>query len=270
MTKLLEAAKAKLEANKTYHKAIRREMGAFEPLGDSEFLAGLDCLIEKVTKDRKRGVESIMHNLMCSWVYGTGFSDAPDGWPAQPDRSAFRMDDEQDKGKLMLACWEQSVRFRNHYEQLTGKLSKMLWEMPGLERGDDGYGDLIDSLPLAGRAVLDGLFREEIVSFKQLEKALADNPLKDFILNGENYIQMKLTEALEQAYLSVARDLTWDEEAERKEYATPHVVLLGGLGDRLIVLGPYDDDYDAEKVLKQRGGFGAGKVLAIGYEPVKR
>jgi len=212
MDTLLKAATDKLNANRAYNAAIREEMRRIEPMADSEFLAALDRLIEGVKRDRKRGIQSAMHNIMCNWVYGSGFGDPPDGWPSTPDRSVMRCDREEEEGALMLKCWQTSVAFRNRYEGLKSTLSKKLWDLPGLERGDDGYGDLMDSLPLAGRAVLDGIFQDDIANFKQLEKALADNPLKDFILNGENYIAMKLTEALEQAFLSVARDLTRNYE----------------------------------------------------------
>jgi hypothetical protein len=209
---LIQVASAKLDANRAYSKAISKEMAAVEPLGDSEFLAALDKLIVTVNRDRRRGIEPTMHNLMCCWVYGSGFGDVPDGWPSTPDRSVMRNLDDDDQGATMHKCWKASVAFLNGYEKLKSSLSKLLWELPGLDRGEDGFGDLIDSLPLAGRAVLDGLFQEDIANFKQLEKALADNPLKEFIINGENYITMRLTEALEKAFLSVARDLTRNYE----------------------------------------------------------
>ncbi len=247
---LLEAAQAKNAADKAYRSAFISEMHTLKPMDDSPFLAVLDCLIAQVKESRSRGkdVESAMDSFRAGLIFGCGWGTTP---PADwPDTKAKR--------------WEAMARFGRRYEVLKATLSKLCYELKGLERGDDGYGDFIDSLPLAGRAVLDGLIQEDIANYKQLEKALADNPLKDFILNGENYIAMKMEEMLCEAYTQVARELTPPDEDDRPR-ENPHVVVnvtrkespdrwsRDTVGLTLTVSGPFRDEYEAGKFVKQNG-----------------
>ncbi len=65
-------------------------------------------------------------------------------------------------------------------------------------RSDDSYGDLMDSLPLAGPGVARQLIDDEFFSMGEfevtVERALADKRLSQFVLRGENYIGMYLDE----------------------------------------------------------------------------
>ena len=243
---LLKAAITRNKANEAFKTAFRAEMRSLKPMHDDEHFNGvLDALSKMVQQGRKSGrdMESVMHNFMCACVYQT-YGEVPDAFDdlSQP------------------VAWELMARFHNRYETVKATLSKVMWEMKGLSRSDDSYGDLIDSLPLAGREIIDRIVTEDIATYKQLEKALADHPLKDFILHGENYVEMKLEEALEKAFLSVARDAEFDEDEDRPR-ENPHCVVQmvpikersygDTMGVQLNVVGPFRDHWEADKYLKQ-------------------
>jgi len=247
MSNFLKAAAARNSANEAYKTAFRAEMRSLKPMTDSDFLATLDVLIECVVEARKGGrdVENAVDHFRAGLVFDLNWGcDAPDCFDdlSEPVR------------------WELLARFVKRYEMIKATLSKHLWELKGLEKSDDSYGDFIDSLPLAGRAVQDGLFQEDIATYKQLEKALEDNPLKDFILSGENYIEMALERMLEKAFLSVARSMEDDEDEDRPR-ENPHCVVQmvpikerdwgDTMGMQLNVRGPFRDHHEAEKFAKQ-------------------
>lgn len=253
MSNFIKAAIARNKANEEYKSAFRAEMRSLKPMTDEDFLATMDVFIDCMVDARKhkRDVESAVDHLRAGCVFDLNWGcEAPDVFAdcSEPVR------------------WELMARFVKRYEILKATLSKKLWELPGLSRGDDSYGDLIDSLPLAGRAVMDGIFKDDIANYKQLEKALADNPLKDFILHGENYIEMALERMLEKAFLSVARDMEDDDEEDRPR-ENPHCVVEfvpikerdwgDTMGMQLSVRGPFRDHYEAEKFAKQedKGGM---------------
>lgn len=264
MSNLIEAAKTRNAAAKAYKEAFRAEMRALKPMTDEDFLATLDVFISCVVdaREHKRDVDNAVDHLRAGLVFGLNWGcEAPDCFAdcSQPVR------------------WELFARFVNRYEMLKNTLSKKLCELPGLERGDDGYGDFIDSLPLAGRAVQDGIFQDDIANYKQLEKALEDNPLKDFILHGENYIEMALERALEKAFLSVVNEIEADEEDDRPR-ENPHCVIEmvpikerswgDTMGMQINVRGPFHDHYEAEKFAKQEEK--GGMVVKIYGGTVKR
>jgi len=97
-----------------------------------------------------------------------------------------------------LSRWVVCARFLATYELIEGKLAKKCWDMPGVEKGDDGYGDWTDALPLAGRKVYEGIMNDDIANYKQVGKALDEHSpgLKDRIQDGENYITMALQDQI--------------------------------------------------------------------------
>jgi len=249
MSNLIQTAKARNAASKAYKEAFKAELRSLKPMETEDFFVVLEALAERVLSDKSRGIGSAMHNFMCNCVYQSyGPCPAPFDDLSKP------------------VAWELMCRFHNKYEEVKATLSKKMWEMKGLERGDDGYGDLIDSLPLAGRKVVESILNDDIANYKQLEKALNDDPLKNFILHGENYIEMKLEEALEKAFLSVVRDLD-DEDEDDRPRENPHCVVQtvpikersygDTMGVQLNVVGPFRDHYEAEKFAKQekQGGM---------------
>ena len=247
MSNLIQTAKARNEANKAYKTAVSAEMRSLKPMDPEEFWETLACLASNL-KAGKTSVDSAMHNFMCNAVYQSYGTCPP----------CF---DELSKH----FAWELACRFLRKYEEVKATLSKKMHDMKGLDRGDDGYGDLMDSLPLAGRDIVDAIMSDDIANYKQLEKALGEvhekHSLKKFILDGENYITMKLEEALVKAYLSVVRDID-DEGYSEERRSDPHVVLVTTtskqgytlFGMQVNVRGPFQDRYEAEAFAKQEDG----------------
>lgn len=246
MSKLQELAKARRESNQAYQNEFLKEVRSLSPMKTEEFWEVIPFLAKRVTSDRD--VDPAMHNFMCNLVYQS-YGDCPDSYD---DLSG-------------PVAWELTVRFLNKYVEIKRTLSKKCHDLRGLERGDDGYGDLMDSLPLAGQEIVDGLMNDDIATYKQLEEAFTlknDQPLKKFILHGENYIEMKLEKALQKAYLSVSRDLEDDEDDRRP--GEPHVVITNqphketswgrSTGVTQMVVGPFHDHYEAEDYAKQNNG----------------
>ena len=246
MSNLQQLAKARRETDEAYSKAFRATVRTLTPMTTEDFWKVIPFLGERLEADRD--VDAAMHNFMCNNVYQSY------GECAEPFEDLSSP-----------VAWELAVRFLNKYEEIKSTLYKKCHDLRGLERGDDGYGDLMDSLPLAGQKIVDGLMNDDIATYKQLEKAFTgrDNAATaKFILNGENYITMKLEEALEKAYLGVSRDLEDDGEYEREP--DPHVVITNQPhketswgrthGVMQMVVGPFRDSTEAELYVNQNKG----------------
>lgn len=246
---ILTKAKAKAKADQEFGSAFRAEMHTFKALDIDMFWPVVDLLKAKIVSRVRygTGVKDGCHNLFCALVYNSSSDTGIKGWPED-----------------MLGAWQNLARFITRYEEVKAVLSKKCWDMRGLERGDDGYGDLMDSLVLAGREVFDGIMGDDIATFKQLETALADHPLKDFILQGENYICMTFEKTLMKAFLSVARDLEPESEDDRPR-ENPHVVLnvtpneskerwsRDTVALNITVSGPFRDEHEAGKFAGEHG-----------------
>jgi hypothetical protein len=113
-----------------------------------------------------------------------------------------------------LTRWLTAAKFLAAYKRWSGKLSEKCWEMPGVEKSDDSYGDWTDALPLGGRKFVTGILEDDIANYKQVDKALDEHSptLKKLIQDGENYIEMKFEDELIEHFSYAAR-----EEAEPKE-----------------------------------------------------
>lgn len=177
-------ARAAAEADTEYRSVFGHYILEFEPLDIEQFWGVMSRLVKNI--DSSFSVKTACHNLMCTFVYSSAMSEVA-GWPDEP-----------------TPAWESAARFFARYQKITSDLCDKCWKMPGLERSDDGYGDLMDALPLAGREIVKGIMEDDIANYKQLE-ACVPGPLRDFILNGENYIVISLEDALRKAYQSIAR-----------------------------------------------------------------
>lgn len=250
MDELLKQARATHEVEQAYDKAFRENKWALKPLDAEAFwliIASFQGNVESGLRMDRR-VESEAHNLMCTYVHGSyGNSTVPD-WPEEK-----------------LARWENMVRFLVKYEEVKATLSKKMYDMKGLERGDDGYSDLIDSMPLAGREIVSGIMVDDIANYKQLEKALVDHPLKDFILNGENYVEGALEKVLKEQLPGILACMDYDDDDRPREAIEPHVVLIlepvkpkqpwgNTEAMSLKVRGPFKNGHEAALYVEQQGG----------------
>jgi len=95
---------------------------------------------------------------------------------------------------------ETAIRFVKTYENLTGKISKALWDVVE-GYGDDGYGDICDSFPLFGQEVVEQALKGKLT---------VEDPYQ-----GENYVCMSLSEKLVEMYaISCLYDYRGETEEE--------------------------------------------------------
>ena len=110
----------------------------------------------------------------------------------------------------------KAAEFIAFYQDLKNKLSKACFDLRDLGRGDDGYGDLMDMLPLAGRGICEDLINHRRIACDEdlYERVVADHTEKmaKEILNGENYITSKLEEAWMDRFGPFARENKEDDE----------------------------------------------------------
>jgi len=266
MSTITELAATKTAADKAYGEAFRAHVNTFKPLDPELFWDIIDVFSEEIQSRLKYGspVADAGHNMFCLFVYQSRSCSDKTVWP----------DSE-------LLRWEQMARFLARYSEVQKDLCRKMRDMPNLDRGDDSYGDLLDSLPLAGRKVCSDIMEDNIANNKQLEAAFEGpgmdprHPLREFILHGENYITMKFEKVLMKSFLAVSR--RDDDDDEREARPDPHVVLVsepikGSLfgvatGMKLTVRGPFLNGDEAEAYIKQEG---IGAAMQIYRGVVKR
>lgn len=232
---VIELAKEKAAADQAYESAICAHLRTFKPMDTGQFWKVIDQLQANIVKRLSHGgVKAAAHNLLCDQVY--------------------RHPEEEQMG-----AWEDMARFLACYEVVKNNLSIKMDDMPGLDRGNDSYSDLIDSLPLAGQKIMMAIIVDDIANGKQLEAALADHPLATFILHGENYVTMTFKQGLLKAFVSVSREY----EEERKLPVELHVVMImepltveysrreSGLAVK--VRGPFNSEREAMEFSRQQG-----------------
>lgn len=113
------------------------------------------------------------------------------------------------------------MRFAARYGEVCGRASEALWDV--IERGNDGFGDLLDSLPLAGREVhekaCEGFYGNESALAEAVQAAgppirKSTDEFTRFILFGENYHGLMLHEAAEKAF---RRWMIWQTPSDSDE-----------------------------------------------------
>lgn len=181
-TDLINVANAYNDAKAAYTKAARAAIDAVEPTQDDDFFWSVVEEAAKrlvsygaVSSEVRRSVGNALWNIM-------------------------------NEGDWSLEAWERCASVYRRYRQLVSRLSDKCWEMPGVEKSDDSYGDWTDALPLAGRKVVEGIFEDDIANYKQVGKAIEEcqPKLLKRIQNGENYVAMKMEEVLIEKLASVA------------------------------------------------------------------
>ena len=91
--------------------------------------------------------------------------------------------------------FSELVQFAKTWDELSGNLYEPLFEVI-TGKSDDGYGDLLDSLPLAGKVIYEQCLKGQIKNNQDLLDKIHSQEnshhLPDFIFNGENYFAMNL------------------------------------------------------------------------------
>lgn len=101
-------------------------------------------------------------------------------------------------GEVPPYSLDEAVQFAKGCDGLKQRLYQPLFEVVE-DRSDDGYSDLLDALPLAGRELIEQALAREFANHRQFERAIKqacpDDWLSELILRGENYIGMRLYDA---------------------------------------------------------------------------
>ncbi len=100
--------------------------------------------------------------------------------------------------------FNEAVQFAKGYRALSKSLYQPLFDIVK-NRGDDAYGDLLDSLPLAGRKVCEKALASQYIDNADFEAKVAQvvkhrehvpagdyKQFAEFILHGENYVATAL------------------------------------------------------------------------------
>ena len=118
--------------------------------------------------------------------------------------------------------WQKLAVFCAMYADYVVKIGKAIRHMDGLDRGDDGFSDLCDSLPLAGKSIVEQLLSRTILTYKGLKDEMPGTgnatgqltTMSKFILEGENYCHTAFVDALAEYLPSIAADIMEEEEAK--------------------------------------------------------
>lgn len=115
--------------------------------------------------------------------------------------------------------FDQLLGFAHTWDELSSELHRILNDIV-TDKGDDGYGDLCDSLPLAGRNAIAKLLEPAKYGIKNnagvraiiRSHAINDlvyvkaSPWQNYIWDGENYITTVLEDAAKKWFKIESRD----------------------------------------------------------------
>ncbi len=214
MTATLEvavaAAMAHSKAQASYKKAFRDYFNSLEVLDDDTFWKMLDhlrmLLIERRVNGQalKRAVDELFR-LPSFWQ---GCLRGTCGGGKDPGYTTI-----------------DAIRFAKTYDEKKAALYDPLFDVV-TGRGDDSYGDLLDSLPILGRELYENCVNKKFRNNRafgaaRAKAALAVAPhpqtaglLTNFVLNGENYVEMSLFDEAESRFVQYALDMERERQGD--------------------------------------------------------
>jgi hypothetical protein len=167
------------EAKANYHKLFQEFFKELEPLEDGQFWSLLkntfvpEVLRAFVNKTPGYISTTAAHNLFC-----------------QPIKSSISFD----TGLHFAATWR--LKTKELYTPLFDIVEN---------RGDDAYGDLLDSLPLLGHKFYERCLAGDFKNNKDFENEVKltckTEGFAKFILHGENYFAMHLWDKAEEFFV---------------------------------------------------------------------
>lgn len=184
------------KAKSSYHKSFQQLLRSIKPLSDDRFWELL-----------KHYRNEVIQYVIC---YKKGSDSAACEFFR---KSTF----EQASGRIDWT-FEEALAFIVTYELKAKALYQPLFDTV-TGRGDDGYGDLLDSLLLAGRETFDKCMAKKFFDNEEFEDFVKNAvynivstttkvdvskitiPFQKHILNGENYNQMFLREQAEKYFV---------------------------------------------------------------------
>ena len=103
-----------------------------------------------------------------------------------------------DKDGTPLRKWVRCVYFYAAYRDLVDKLYDKCFDMVGVEKSDDSYGDWVDALPLAGQRVIHTILNGTLDHYDKVFDAVEQDRflLWNLIMSGENYVRSELQKKL--------------------------------------------------------------------------
>ena len=188
MNSVVKLAKDFQELKRRSDQAIQSIIDDAPPLNDDCFW-GLTRNLAYAIRERKRTggtVKEAIHN----WYIGVSMQQKP--W---------------DK-------WYTLASFLQRYEDISASLHGVCFNLSEVSKGDDGFGDWMDALPLAGEQIIQKIFDDK-PSYSIIDRAVASawgDTLRDVIMEGENHICMRIGDYLTRVFPNAIRDLPEDEE----------------------------------------------------------
>ena len=104
--------------------------------------------------------------------------------------------------------FDQLLGFGHTWDELSSELHRVLFDIV-TGKGDDGYGDLCDSLPLAGRDAITVLLKpsENGIDHNNAVRGQIPDNFRRYIWDGENYFGMHLGDAAKKWFKIMSRDI---------------------------------------------------------------
>ena len=198
MNNVTQAARAFCRARRTYH---------------TQFRDYFQCQVQTLNTDRFWQLQSVfayeVYNSRFGYDRTNGVEQAAGEFFRKPSAGHFAAYGRRDVPVYTL---DEAVRFARTWRHITNQLYQPLFDVVS-DRGDDAYGDLLDSLPLAGRDIVGRALRAGgrnstgLSGNAQLEQAVTQACIEqdrcefaELILHGENYISMHLAEAAQKYF----------------------------------------------------------------------
>jgi hypothetical protein len=180
---LKELAVAKAKAEKAYRQAFEVYWSKVKPIPDDRFFEIVKLYVKEIF----------------TFKFQLGRTDGVEEAAWELFRKALCHEEGYSGDEL--------VKFAKTYEAMKDRLYDPLFDLVE-GKGDDGYGDLIDNLPLLGDKLFKSLESKEFgnptLVRQKIEKAggrafaISEGQAMKFIWGGENYNSMGLRDAAEK------------------------------------------------------------------------
>jgi hypothetical protein len=175
--KLVSLTKRYNKAKKAFHENVRGYLRTADLMEPEAFWQHLDYFAKEIQSRKNYGgdaVKEASHNTILHI------------------RQRYADTDNEVSG------WAQAACFLATYRMFVDKLRGECYEMLGVCKGDDGYDDWTDALPLAGKGVVEGILSSKLDTYNEVDEAVNEvRPALCYaIMNGENYIRTKFEREL--------------------------------------------------------------------------
>ena len=194
---------------------------------ESKFRIGTYALVKRIplmeVKQFYRCVEILRKNLHRKKKAGYGYNTKSALHNARLD--IFNSQEDKDWLCVSELNWEQNKKiflysFQQRWVEESRQLAKAVDSMSSKYRGEDAFGDYVDSLPLVGYYITRKILKNEYKSEDEIEndfnvycaiKHTSDNVervradikhMNKTIFEGENYFRSRIEELAEEYFIS--------------------------------------------------------------------